>query len=266
MVFSGDKKMAVEPERSKPLHNFSLPSLKWGNQRYLGCLKLDDTSTPVDALRRLRLHEVQGRRSPLSKFERSMVSRMRRPEYDRGREQQLRISEGEAAEGIGEVREKIMKDLKTAADNLMGAAFSDEVSDEDEFKETIRKVKEKEKEESPARPWNLRTRRPVGEGANNIYSSPSVASSADKKRPRPKFSVPLSKKEIEQDFMVMTGRRPPSRPKKRARHVQKQLDSVFPGLWLTEVSADSYKVPEMVETGKRLTTKPMPDGNALNQD
>ncbi|MCD9645964.1 hypothetical protein HAX54_035404 [Datura stramonium] len=30
--------MAMGPERSKPLHNFTLPcGLKWGNQRYLRC-------------------------------------------------------------------------------------------------------------------------------------------------------------------------------------------------------------------------------------
>ncbi|OMO63500.1 hypothetical protein COLO4_32388 [Corchorus olitorius] len=49
----------------------------------------------------------------------------------------------------------------------------------------------------------------------------------------------------------MAGHRPPRRPKKRSRHVQKQLDSLFPGLWLTEVTADFYKVPESVENGKR---------------
>ncbi|KAL6529219.1 hypothetical protein OROGR_014842 [Orobanche gracilis] len=64
------------------------------------------------------------------------------------------------------------------------------------------------------------------------------------KRERPKFSVPLSKTEIENDFFGMVGRRPARRPKKRARIVQRQLDALFPGLWLKEVTHDMYKVSE----------------------
>ena len=45
-----------------------------------------------------------------------------------------------------------------------------------------------------------------------------------KKRERPKFSVSLSREEVRDDFMAMVGTRPPRRPKKRARIVQKQLD------------------------------------------
>nr|GMD18518.1 hypothetical protein DM860_013219 [Ipomoea batatas] len=34
--------MAMGPERSRPLHNFTLPcELKWGNQKFLRCVKLD---------------------------------------------------------------------------------------------------------------------------------------------------------------------------------------------------------------------------------
>lgn len=285
MVYSGGGEMAMGPERSKPLHNFKLPCLKWGNQRYLRCVKLDDASTATDSSsaavdhhrRHRHRHVFQRRRSPPSKFESMIVgaTRLRESESspsndknnDYGRERRLRISEGEAAEGIKAVREKIMKDLKTAADKIKDEIFRDEVSDdddvdddEDEFEEPKRKMKEKEIEESPAvaveaRPWNLRTRRaackaPIdGGGTNNNYNSPmknevinsprvrdrgsSVASAtadaaaAEKKRPRPKFSVSLSKKEIEEDFMVMAGHRPLRRPKKRPRYVQNQLDVSF---------------------------------------
>ncbi|XP_039064219.1 uncharacterized protein LOC120209228 [Hibiscus syriacus] len=241
MVYSNERDKAMEPERSKPLHNFNLPCLKWSNQTHL---KLGDASAPADSLRRPRRHVIRVRRSAFGIS--IQGGGMRRPEqescpkkHDCGREGQLKMSTGEAAEGIGAVREEIMKDLKTAADDIMGAVFRDEVPVDDELKESKRKGKEIEEEESPAveveakRPWNLRKRRAasqttiVGEGANNIYSPP-LAAVADKKRPRPKFLVSLSKKEIEQDFMAITGRRPPSRPKKRARHVQKQLDSLFP--------------------------------------
>ncbi|GMJ09720.1 hypothetical protein like AT1G25370 [Hibiscus trionum] len=302
MVCSGEKEMAMGPQRSKPLHNFNLPCLKWGSRRYLRCEKLDDASKPTTAssatafvgvtdqyqhcLRRV----VQRRRSPSSKLESLVVGGMRRRKSessspsskntDCAREQRLMIPKGEAAAaaGIEAVREKIMKDLKTAADEIKDAIFRDDADDdEEEFEEPKNKQKAKEREESPAvevepRPWNLRTRRaackaPIdGEVTNNNYSSPTKnevfqsprardkapsLAAAVKKRPRPKFSVPLSKKEIEEDFMGMVAHRPPRRPKKRTRNVQKQLDYLFPGLWLTEVTVDSYKVPELVENGKR---------------
>ncbi|KAK8659584.1 hypothetical protein V6N13_029783 [Hibiscus sabdariffa] len=311
MACSGEREMATAPQRSKPLHNFNLPCLKWGSRRYLRCTKLDDASKATtdssttavagitDQYQHCHHRVVQRCRSPPSKLEGLVVGGMRRRESESlspcskntgcAREQRLMIPKGKAAAtaGIEAVRQKIMKDLKTAADEIKDAIFRDEVSedddaddDEEEFEEpkNKQKVKEKEKEmeESPAvevepRPWNLRTRRaackaPIdGEVTNNNYSSPmknevfqspgvrqkapSLAA-ANKKRPRPKFSVPLSKKEIEDDFMAMVGHRPPRRPKKRARNVQKQLDYLFPGLWLTEVTVDSYKVPELAENVK----------------
>ncbi|XP_039003567.1 uncharacterized protein LOC120130393 [Hibiscus syriacus] len=300
MVFSDEREMAMGSQRSNPLHNFKLPCLKWGNQRYLRCMKLGDASSAAvdDRHLRRRFHVVQRRRSPpSSKFEGLMVGGKKRqesesyPSNDYGREQRLRVSKGEAAEGIEAVREKIMKDLKTAADKIKDEIFRDKTSggdelevDENEFKEPKLKRKEKEKEkgreESPsvdleARPWNLRKRRaackaPIdGRGTNDNYNSPTrneeinslrvrergqpVASAADEenKRARPEYSVSLSKQEIEEDFMVMVGRRPRKRPKKRARYVQKELDSLFPGLHLTEVTADSYKIPELIENGNR---------------
>ncbi|KOM37332.1 hypothetical protein LR48_Vigan03g071300 [Vigna angularis] len=44
--------MATGPERSKPLHNFSLPCLKWRTQRLLRCVNanLDCRSSRFDAL------------------------------------------------------------------------------------------------------------------------------------------------------------------------------------------------------------------------
>ena len=44
------------------------------------------------------------------------------------------------------------------------------------------------------------------------------------KIPRAKFSVSLSREEVERDFLAVAGIRPPRRPKKRPRIVQKQLD------------------------------------------
>ncbi|KAM7461647.1 hypothetical protein LguiA_029768 [Lonicera macranthoides] len=36
--------MAMPPERSRPLHNFTLPRLKWGNQRFLRCMNSNNAN------------------------------------------------------------------------------------------------------------------------------------------------------------------------------------------------------------------------------
>ncbi|GER44404.1 hypothetical protein STAS_21301 [Striga asiatica] len=69
-------------------------------------------------------------------------------------------------------------------------------------------------------------------------------SAIGKKGDRRRFAVALSKAEIEEDFYGIVGHRPARRPKKRARIVQRQLDTLFPGLWLKEVTADMYKIDE----------------------
>ncbi|GJU31356.1 zinc finger, CCHC-type containing protein [Tanacetum coccineum] len=64
----------------------------------------------------------------------------------------------------------------------------------------------------------------------------------DKKEERPRFSLTLSRKEIEDDFFAMTGKKPPRRPKKRSRAVQAQINGLFPGSMLSEPHEDRYKV------------------------
>ncbi|XP_019168520.1 PREDICTED: uncharacterized protein LOC109164434 [Ipomoea nil] len=59
-----------------------------------------------------------------------------------------------------------------------------------------------------------------------------------------KFSIALSREEIEADFTAITGVKPPRKPKKRPRAIQKEIDDLFPGSWLMEVTPDKYKVLE----------------------
>lgn len=137
-------------------------------------------------------------------------------------------------------------------------------------------------EEPPALPrWNLRTRRraPRSPTGNHRHLSGSLPGTREKRTAprsptenhrhlrgslpgtrekralrlrseeqepakRPKFSVSLTKDEIDEDLYSMTGSRARRRPRRRPRTVQKLLDSLFPGLCLSEITADSYKVPE----------------------
>ncbi|KAL7158432.1 hypothetical protein ABFS83_02G143100 [Erythranthe nasuta] len=49
---------------------------------------------------------------------------------------------------------------------------------------------------------------------------------------KPILTIALTKREIEEDIYALTGAKPARRPRKRPKNVQKQLDMVFPGLWL----------------------------------
>lgn len=174
--------MATVPERSKPLHKFSMPYLKWGYQRHLKCVKLSTSDDDPD--------------------------------------------------DIAAVRQKLTIDLKVAADNLKVSLFH----------------------EANPKPWNLRTRRAACKAPHQTNQLDSITEEKKKKRKmedetqeRPKFSVSLSKDEVQQDFRALLGTKPPRRPKKRPKIVQKNLDTLFPGLWLTEVTAESYQVPDVPE-------------------
>ncbi|XP_066309436.1 uncharacterized protein [Miscanthus floridulus] len=118
---------------------------------------------------------------------------------------------------------------------------------------------QQEEEATAARPWNLRDRkcrRPTARGAAAAAaldaSSPAwgEVGGAEKarrsvpRRERAPFAVALTAEEVEEDVYALTGARPRRRPRKRPRVVQRQLDSLFPGLWLTEITADAYKVPD----------------------
>lgn len=100
-------------------------------------------------------------------------------------------------------------------------------------------------------PWTLRERkrRPSARGSMGAASpampwSTTAAATARHDGMRAPFAVALDEEEIEEDVYALTGARPRRRPRKRARVVQRQLDSLFPGLWLTEITADAYRVPD----------------------
>ncbi|XP_024960942.1 uncharacterized protein LOC112501518 isoform X2 [Cynara cardunculus var. scolymus] len=69
----------------------------------------------------------------------------------------------------------------------------------------------------------------------------------------PKLFITLSNKEKEEDFMAMKGCKPPHRPKKRPKIIQRSLLLVSPGGWLTDVCQERYEVIEKKSTKKRPT-------------
>ncbi|XP_033133405.1 uncharacterized protein LOC103835453 isoform X1 [Brassica rapa] len=245
MVLRGEMTTTTRPEPPKSLHNFTLPKLRWGSQRLLKCMKIDDSTTSGD-------HRLRRRSSSLPEHRSSSNNN----NQDR-RESAENGGGEEEEEGIEEFRVKIMSDLKTVRDKITQSMYAlDEQDGED--RKPDGSGQERVKEVSPAKPWNLRKRRaaackePVEE--RTVNPSPprgGVVVEEAETTVRPKFSVKLSKKEIEEDFMAAFGRRPPRRPKKRPRTVQKKLDSLHPGLYLAEVTLDAYKVPEETKNMQR---------------
>ncbi|VVA94267.1 unnamed protein product [Arabis nemorensis] len=174
--------------------------------------------------------------------------------YNRNRRletESWRSSENE--EGIEEFREKIMSDLKTVADKMTESIFR--VTEEEE---------EKRKDELESK----RRAAPITETERNLYNGLGIveekrvnfsilgyestnSNRSREKKEVTKFVSTLTKKEIEDDYVEMTGHRPPRRPKKRPRTIQKQVDMLYPAVYFTEINQDIYKVPEAAENVKR---------------
>ncbi|GLJ10163.1 hypothetical protein SUGI_0123210 [Cryptomeria japonica] len=67
----------------------------------------------------------------------------------------------------------------------------------------------------------------------------------------PKLSLSLSQGEKEEDFQAIKGSKLPLRPKKRLKCIQKAIDNLTPGFWLSDVSQERYEVRENKSTRKR---------------
>ncbi|GMH26234.1 hypothetical protein Nepgr_028077 [Nepenthes gracilis] len=288
--------MAMARQRSRSLHSFSMPCLKWGRQKHLRCRKIPDADHLSSLYRRspmssFRTHRYPGesarnsseperkRRSLFEpmKFKNSMV-RSPVPEIER---KSLIVSGDD--NGIEAVRAKLMLDFQTEIDKIKVAILR-------EGNDEIRPFRSEFVEAQEIRPWSLRTRKatrqePVvnrggGDGAGACCGRKSLRAdewrpdllplktgnelprlrgevsggngrNGGGKRPSMKFSVSLSKQEIEEDFFAFWGTRPSRKPKKRPKYVQKQFDALFPGLRLPEITPDIYKANESLDAGKR---------------
>ncbi|KAJ1690710.1 hypothetical protein LUZ63_014865 [Rhynchospora breviuscula] len=94
--------------------------------------------------------------------------------------------------------------------------------------------------------WNLRARSADQEEEKRGEVTAEAATSPleEKIAERRVFCVTLLREEIEEDIYAMKGTRPARRPRKRTRGLQRQLDMLFPGCYLNEVTLDTYKVVE----------------------
>lgn len=248
--------MATAPVKSQqPLHNFSISFPKWGNKNPMNnhrCRRPADPPPPPP----LSDNHHQQHPSPCSE-----------PESD------CDFKNDKESDG-----RKQLSGSRTAR-NRFNSLSSCSLLDK-----TQKQVLEKERGVEVAnddeavgeqalvqKPWNLRPRRCVSKGVveiggcsskngelpetvvqqsdGNVVKSMRLRGLVDtqdveKKEKKPKLWISLSKEEIEEDIFAMTGSKPARRPKKRPRNVQKQLDSVFPGLWLVGLSSDAFRIPD----------------------
>lgn len=196
------------------LHHFSFPILNtWGNHSALRCMSVNGKEEIVAG---------GGRRSTASPVE-APESRIRASETGPGDDPR-----------IEEVREKLMAHLREAADrmNLVVQLLPKGGADEAEPAPEARLETQADVSAVPAAlPWNLRTRRGAARAPMEIQRHLSVRPQAvwrrsedAERREWPKFSISLTREEIEEDIYAMTGCRAPRRPRKRAKVIQKQLD------------------------------------------
>ncbi|KAG6579396.1 hypothetical protein SDJN03_23844, partial [Cucurbita argyrosperma subsp. sororia] len=241
--------MATGPVKSQPLHNFALPFLKWGGKNQ------------TNSNHRIRRAIGSGGGDSSHAVDHS------EPESEADSKLQLRG-------GSRTARNRLAFSPCSLGDKF--AKHSEgEVGDE-VVKEQKQEGEEAEGEEIVQKPWNLRPRKgPSLRGFGDLKNggdfqepdgavSSAAGASQQGENPQPKslrlrgfteshriekkekrkFWIALSRDEIEEDIFIMTGSRPSRRPKKRPKNVQKQLDTVFPGLWLVGVTADAYRLSD----------------------
>lgn len=234
--------MATAPVKSQPLHNFSLPPLlKWGHKSHVN---------PNHRYRRPADATAERHRSPPQEQEEEQDS-----ENGAGLEN-AKVAIGSRREEGSEFAFAPCSSRRQEGTVLEGEAL------------------EVQAEESATKPWNLRPRRPVVKAAVEIggvsrngeseEKAPKVSESTAleetenlpksmrlrgysegqglERREKRRLWIALSREEIEEDVFSMTGSRPARRPKRRPKTVQKQLDNIFPGLYLAGATADSYRV------------------------
>jgi len=193
--------MSPCPKRPKPFHNFTLPLPKWGTQRNLRYSNAVVIGASTSA----------GRRFSMSNSNKSTERR-------------------QVVEGIAVVGEKLLHELKNDADRIKESIFGEEsetleswnmkMKQKREFKPPMTSASNTKRDfTSPAR---------IDDATGDIFVDHVLlrlrSNIKSNKNERPKFSVQLLRKEIEEDCMVLMGRGPRLRPIKRPRNVQKQLD------------------------------------------
>ncbi|XVF79787.1 hypothetical protein PTKIN_Ptkin15bG0017600 [Pterospermum kingtungense] len=260
--------------KTQPLHNFQLHDLKWAmnhsnNQRLRKHSDSATTShksaqnadTDSESDNNRKVNPVAEPPPPSSKNGASSDSSPdQRTEKSEKKKKVVNGGSEEPKAAPSEGRSKICIRFKAKTQKSVNevADAGDQSLNSEYFEEFIPKT------------WNLRPRKPISKPKNQNGGGPKIGSSAadenknhrpessrsrsvtepkaaekkDKKEKKQRFSVSLTREEIDEDIFSMTGSKASRRPKKRAKNVQRQLDYVFPGLWLSSITPETYKVSD----------------------
>ncbi|KAG9136458.1 hypothetical protein Leryth_025194 [Lithospermum erythrorhizon] len=265
---------STAPVKSQALHNFALSPLKWKNNHPRG----RSSAAPNLQSR----SESPLRQSPMKEGGKSSIDCINRHDCDvfvEKSERKLKVGldhSGNVSFDCKESRSKILVTIPGVMQKNEGDKGMEEVelgANERKGDEVLQAGME---DDLMGRTWNLRPRKPIkklstgkgGEGGvgskvggsgssvqgktdalqkGNIENGRRIKLGSDvnvKKEKKVKFSISLTREEIEEDVFSLTGSKPTRRPKKRAKTVQKQLDNLFPGMWLASITPDSYKVSD----------------------
>ncbi|RHN55883.1 hypothetical protein MtrunA17_Chr5g0423281 [Medicago truncatula] len=149
-------------------------------------------------------------------------------------------------EGVANVREKLMHEAtRMKSPNLRKESDDDAETLKPWF---VRRGRQKRVMKAPITASQVRNDGVVARD-DDLVSSRLRSIVDSNKIERPKFCIPISRKEKEEDFLTFLGRAPRQRPIKRPKKVQKQIN-VFPGLWLREVTAEMYEVHDTNQNGR----------------
>ncbi|PWA70728.1 hypothetical protein CTI12_AA279720 [Artemisia annua] len=196
-------------ERSNPLHNFNLP-LAWGKTKLLGSRSVyENQSDGADEVNENPLAKNRDKRLEKQSSDDPRKNLLFKFNASSGKDV---VSDDDVSDGEDEIA--------VSQEKLMG-----------EYKSEIGKMKETIMTKSAT---------PIGECGDKKTMRPRR--NLDKKEERPRFSLTLSRKEIEDDFIAMTGKKPPRKPKRRSKAAQAQINGLFPGSMLAEPHEDRYKV------------------------
>ncbi|XP_060210122.1 uncharacterized protein LOC132637009 [Lycium barbarum] len=253
------------PARVSPMRDSSMP-FRQSSMRESSPARVSPTRDSVSAARVSQTHCESSEKERSSVIEYRRYSRISSaPESSKS---DTNKKHNKVVEIEGRSSSKIL--LKIPRNNK-----TEEIAIHEEQQKENNNESQAQADEEATKTWNLRPRKPIHKSLNlnsgpfrssgsaiqesksqsnhvnvvNKEKENNESNAVTKKEKRLRFSVGLSREEIDEDIYAMTGSKAARRPKKRVKAVQKQLDTLFPGLWLASITPDSYKVCENLPKG-----------------
>ncbi|KAE9600769.1 hypothetical protein Lalb_Chr13g0290451 [Lupinus albus] len=243
-----------QPQKNQPsLSDYGL-IVGQGGSRFV-----DSGPNSVTSFNSLSLGGMTTQTNYYPRFRKSKVSFLLPVEVNKGSNSSDKVVESKDNNGeAGDKKEELLGDEEEERNLLMLKNLDNKKEEEGEGKKTFNLRPRKEKKVMNSRTQN------VGKGSRNATTTrvtrqtsklpeiPTRLRTQTRSRTAINatgsvatvFSLTLTKKEIESDFLKMTGELPPKKPLRRPKIVQNQIDAIFPGLCLDNITPETYKLPD----------------------